>query len=110
MNDIRATGPRLKGSEFVSSGRSRRLTLPGVIQKLHDQGKLPTPFGVEHLSALVQDIYAPAYLSVVLANYCESTGDYVQKGTAARFRRVSRGRYVVLKEPPGENQLAETNA
>lgn len=76
----------------------RRWTLPEIIIALYRQGELPTPFGVEDLSQHVGPFYAPAYLSVVLANYCESTGDYVIKGSKPRFRRVSRGRYEIIEE------------
>jgi len=76
----------------------RRWTLPEIIIALYRQGELPKPFGVEDLSQHVGPFYAPAYLSVVLANYCESTGDYVMKGSKPRFRRVSRGRYEIIEE------------
>ena len=92
-------------------GKDRRWTLPEVIRSLHDQGRLPTPFGVADIHSQVSLIYSPAYLSVVLANYCERTGDYVLKGARPRFRRVSRGRYIVLQHSAHhDNECTETRA
>jgi hypothetical protein len=40
--------------------------------------------------------YAEDYVKAALANFCESTGDYVKRAAAARFRRVERGLYELL--------------
>jgi hypothetical protein len=71
-------------------------SLPGRIWTLHREGKLPTPFGAEHIRENLKEEYAENYINVVLANYCEGTGDYVKKGQRAWFRRVSKGRYELL--------------
>lgn len=71
-------------------------TLPEQIAALCTAGKLPAQFGTEHIREHLSGEFADNYLNVVLANYCESTGDYVKKGQRAWFRRVSEGRYELL--------------
>jgi hypothetical protein len=71
-------------------------SLPERICGLHRDGKLPTPFGTEHIVEHLKGEFAGTYLRTVLANYCEETGDYVKKGQKAWFRRVSEGRYEIL--------------
>jgi len=72
------------------------VTLPERIYALFREGKIPKPFGTEHILAHLGDEFADTYLRTVLANYCEGTGDYVKKGQKAWFRRVSEGRYEIL--------------
>jgi hypothetical protein len=91
----RSRGPAIRNPHQAQA--CRRMTLPEMITALYREGKLPKPFGVEDIGPQVRPLYSPTYLSVVLANYCESTGDYVIKGSRPRFRRVSRGRYEVIE-------------
>lgn len=71
-------------------------SLPERICALRRDGKIPTPFGTEHILELLKGDFADTYLHTVLANYCEETADYVKKGQKAWFRRVSEGRYEIL--------------
>jgi hypothetical protein len=71
-------------------------SLPERICALRRNGKIPTPFGAEHILEHLKDEFAETYLRSVLPNYCEKTGDYVKKGQKAWFRRVSEGRYEIL--------------
>jgi hypothetical protein len=71
-------------------------SLPDRICGLHREGKLPTPFGTEHILEHLKGEFADTYLRTVVANYCEETGDYVKKGQKAWFRRVSEGRCEIL--------------
>jgi transcriptional regulator with XRE-family HTH domain len=65
------------------------------IVRLHKNGQLPTPFGVADIRKHFQGSYAHTHIRTVLANYCE-TGDQVNKGREARFRRRARGKYVSI--------------
>jgi hypothetical protein len=56
----------------------------------------PVILSTEHIRQHLQGEFADSYINVVLANYCEGTGDYVKKGQKAWFKRVSEGRYEVL--------------
>jgi hypothetical protein len=71
-------------------------SLSARIHALRKDGKIPAPFGTEHIKEHLSGEFSGNELNTVLANYCEVTGDYVKKGQKAWFKRVAEGRYNIL--------------
>jgi hypothetical protein len=72
-------------------------SLGDQVVALFKTGKLPNPMRTADIQRRFRGEYADSYISVVLSNFEEKTGDYVTKrGRKALFRRVAEGRYVAL--------------
>ena len=92
-----ASRPRAIASEGVFElGDMTEESLPAKIAALRAEGKIPPQFGAKDVREFLEGQFADTYLNTVLANYCESTGDYVKKGQKPWFRRVSEGLYEIL--------------
>lgn len=68
--------------------------LADEIVALYKKGRLPTPFTVNDIRKHFRGRFSDKHIKTVLANYCKDTGDQVKKGRLARFRRISRGKYI----------------
>jgi hypothetical protein len=70
------------------------VTLPDEIIRLFKLGKIPKRFRVADIERHLAGQFAQNYIRTALANF-EKGGNYVQRWSAPRFRRVGRGLYEV---------------
>jgi hypothetical protein len=71
-------------------------SLPDQIEELCRRKAIPSAFRVADVAANFRGKYSPNYISVVLANFAESTGNYVKRWSRPRFRRVGHGLYELV--------------
>jgi len=72
-----------------------QVSLPKRICHLVREGKLSRAFRTKDVHRHLNGEFALTYLNTVLANNCEGTGNYVNRGQRAWFRRLSEGLYEV---------------
>lgn len=71
-------------------------SLPTRVCRLVREGELPRAFRTKDVYKYLNGEFALTYLNTVLANNCEGTGNYVNRGQRAWFRRLSEGLYEVI--------------
>ena len=71
------------------------MCLPDQIEELYRQSKIPRRFRVADVRPHLDSKFAENYISTALANYAQETGNYVQRWSRPRFRRVARGLYEI---------------
>lgn len=76
--------------------RKNQVSLLKTICHLVREGKLPQPFRRKDVYKYSNGEFALTYLNTFLANNCEGTGNYVNRGQHAWFRRLSKGLYEVI--------------
>jgi hypothetical protein len=72
-------------------------TLPDCIVELVRLEKLPPQFRAADVQRQLGNQFSINYINTALANYAEETGNYVQRWSDARFRRVARGLYEIVE-------------
>jgi hypothetical protein len=73
--------------------RDEQPALADKIVDLCKRGILPSAFSVADIRRHFGKDYEDTHVRTVLANYCEETGYEVKQGRAARFKRISEGKY-----------------
>jgi hypothetical protein len=71
------------------------MSLPDYIDRLLLAGKIPRRFRVADVEQHLGDAFAPNYIRTALANFAKDTGNYVQRWSRPRFRRVAPGLYEI---------------
>jgi hypothetical protein len=79
------------------SKRRTGATLPDCIVELVRRGRLSSRFRVADIQRQLGNQFSLNYINTALANYAEETGNYVQRWSDARFRRVARGLYEIVE-------------
>jgi hypothetical protein len=71
----------------------RYMTLIRRINQLVHSRRIPSRFRVADVLDILAGDWSDNFIKTAPANFCEGTGNYVQRGAKARFRRIQRGLY-----------------
>jgi hypothetical protein len=88
-------GSSQREEEASEEGGLNMGSLPDQVHALRRRGLIPTHFRVSDIRNHLGQQYSDNYLRTALANYAEETGNYVQRWSEPRFKRVGRGLYAI---------------
>jgi hypothetical protein len=72
------------------------MSLPDQIEQLVGSGNIQQPFRVADVEKHLGHLYAENYIRTALANFAKDTGNYVQRWSRPRFRRIKPGLYELV--------------